>query len=258
MKLTGLSLVELPSGRSWDPRIGFTIIRRYRGSLTQIQIVEADAKANNLRVQIEPDIEGGFGVVSVWYGAESTQPAGVPLADTWELVGNDLEKDLWELPKIVAALAPFNISDRRQIKIDIEAWLAGTLVVNDLPVRDWTDYCTRSGFTTDQVEILTQLVTERIRGVQAWTVSQWVLRRTLIIAANSTIKPALADVGRVRSTTTLKAEENIPSTVKFDLPEGFWLKRTPTFTQTAADKWTISQEWWHADNYSELLYGKPV
>jgi hypothetical protein len=258
MKLTGLSLVELPSGRSWDPRIGFTIIRRYRGSLTQIQIVEANAKASNLRVQIEPDIEGGFGVVSVWYGAESTQPADVPLADTWELVGNDLEKDLWELPKVINALAPFVISDRRQIKADVEAWLAGTLVVNGIPVTDWTDFCTRSEFTQSQNDVLTDLVTDRIRGVEAWTVSQWVLRRTLIIAANSTIKPALADVGRVRSTTTLKAEENIPSTVKFDLPEGFWLKRTPTFTQTAADKWTISQEWWHADNYSELIYGAPV
>jgi hypothetical protein len=258
MKLTGLSLVELPSGRSWDPRIGFTIIRRYRGSLTQIQMVEANAKAANLRVQIEPDTEGGFGVVSVWYGAEETQPSDVPLADTWELVGNDLEKELWELPKVVEALSTLTLTKRRRIRIEVESWLTGPLVVGDVTYSDWDAYIAYAELTADQAEILKELVTERIRGVQAWTVSQWVLRRTLIIAANSTIKPALSDVGKVRSTTTLKSEENIPSTVKFDLPEGFWLKRTPTFTQTAADKWTITQEWWHADAYSELIYGAPV
>jgi len=52
----------------------------------------------------------------------------------------------------------------------------------------------------------------------------------------------------------LRAVENIPTTINFELPTGWWLKRTPTVEQTAADKSTITQEYWHADAYDPFVY----
>jgi hypothetical protein len=85
-------------------------------------------------------------------------------------------------------------------------------------------------------------------------VSQWVLRHTIIIAANSTIKPSLINVGKVFTTQMVQLIENIPATLKFDLPQGWWLKRTPTVEQTSADKFTITQEFWHGDAFDPFVY----
>jgi hypothetical protein len=106
--------------------------------------------------------------------------------------------------------------------------------------------------TTDptQQEMINLLVNQMSLGVEAFTVSQYVLRRVLIIAANSSIKPSLEHVGEIYRTAELVQAEAVPGTIRFDLPEGYWLKRTPTVDQMSLDKWQITQEWWHADAYS--------
>jgi len=80
------------------------------------------------------------------------------------------------------------------------------------------------------------------------------LRHTVVITSNSTIQPVLTNVGKVYSTAALQSAENIPGTIKFSLPDGYWLKRTPTVDQYGTDKWQITQEYWHADSYSTFLY----
>jgi hypothetical protein len=91
--------------------------------------------------------------------------------------------------------------------------------------------------------------------VEAFPVSQYVLRKTLIVPSNTNLRPALENVGKIFTTTNqLKTSESIPTTLLFVLPEGVWLKRTPTVQQITSDKWQALQEWWHADDYSRFVF----
>jgi len=106
--------------------------------------------------------------------------------------------------------------------------------------------------------IIAGLISAFAQGIESYPHSQWVLRHVLVIAANSSIRPSLVNVGRMYTTDMLRAVESIPDTLKFDLPSGWWLKRTATVEQTAADKFTIAQEYWHADSFDSFVYDMAV
>jgi len=265
-----IDVVELPALKSWDPRSGWTITRRFRGSPAAVSVVASSWIASGNRVQIESAEDGSFDTLGVILGAEDTQPANLPLADQWSLVGNDLEKSLWTLPAIVAEMDKVSIANTDHVhalsllRTDVEAFARGETSVPDPQNPGSTMDLTLSGLQT-VVEALGMswpvwlaLITSMARGEEAWSVSQFVLRHTLTISANSSIRPSYDGVGRVYSSSTLIGVEQIPNTLKFVIPDGYWLKRTPTVEQTAADKYQITQEWWHAESYDLFIYGSPL
>lgn len=268
MGFTGTAgLVEQPSARAWDPRSGPAIIRRWRGTPEAVEAGRVQAQGLGLRYRVQPAGQGNYWDLEITYGAEETQPAETPLADTWELVGNDLEKNLWEAPSIQAELDK-NKGTERLHEIAKLRRLCDAVVAGDEESPDPAHAGQTVKATVDEVKAacvfldnidsapFLAYIQSRARGVESASVSQWVLRRTTVIASNSTIKPALENVGKVFSTDSLKSKEAIPDTIRFDLEVGYWLKRTPTITQTTADKWTITQEWWHADRYDPNIYAE--
>jgi hypothetical protein len=204
-------------------------------------------------------------VLRATYGAEETQPPDEPIADRWELVGNDMEKTLWECPAIRVELDKIK-GDFRLHEIAKLRRLCDAVADGEGTSDDPAHLESKVDATPEEVIIacafldnisatpFLNYIRSKVNGVVSWTVSQWVLRNTKLIANNSTIKPSLLNVGKVYSTEQLRTVELIPATIKFDLAPGFWLKRTPTIEQTAADKWTIVQEWWHGDAYDPLIY----
>lgn len=266
MSLAGaIGPVELRPAKSWDPRSGWSIVRRWRGEESVIAILADQYRAAGYRVEVDPSDDGSYDILRVQLGAEETQPPDQPLADQWTLAGNDLEKSLWSLPVIRTEMdACENTMALAMLRADIEAMVRGETAVPDPQTPSTTIDLTLDGLKSVVEELgmnwapWLALITSLARGEESYSVSQYVLRHVLTIGSNSTIKPSYDNVGRMYSTASLEAAEQIPSTLKFVLPAGFWLKRTPTVDQTAADKYQITQEWWHAEQYDPFIYGEPV
>jgi hypothetical protein len=84
------------------------------------------------------------------------------------------------------------------------------------------------------------------RGVESHPLSRYILARRIGLIRGSNWRWNPANVGKVFiSTAQLVQKENVPQgAFPFDLPEGMWLKRTPTMRQTAAWRWEGEQEYW--------------
>ena len=254
--------IELPAIQGWDPRTGGSITRRFKGDQTLIAALALTHKRAGARIELTPPEEGGFSELRATYGAADTQPPTEPLADIWTLLGNDLEKDLWTHPKIRAEIAKAdNPQDVATVRGEIEMLIKGDQEVThsdgqvyalEFP-HIWTYHISTLG--TGMVEdTWKQFVGALSRGETSYVVSQWVLRHSLVVAANTVIKPALTNIDKIFSNAALVASENIPGTIKFDLPTGQWLKKAPTVEQESADKWRITQEWWYAEEWDSWVY----
>ena len=229
---------------------------------------QSEVKAAGLRFQREEESLGGYQLISVIYGAEETQDPNTPVGEKWELVGNDMEKSIWELPAVqnqFARLTSLGMSTANQItfiarfRADVEALIRGesiTVDVNGTEVALNTDYIL--DFVVRQLRlsqsVFAGLILSLAKGVESYTVSQYVLRHTRVVVRRSNLKPSTTNIGKIFATTAdLRSKESIP-TLLFDLPEGVWLKRTPTQEQSSADKYDITQEYWHADSYDTFVH----
>jgi hypothetical protein len=92
-------------------------------------------------------------------------------------------------------------------------------------------------------------------GTDSYLVSQYVLRHVRVLASNTSLRPSYTNVGKVFPTTdALTLSEGTPTFLLDALPSGVWLKRTPSVDQVAPDKWSITQEYWHAETYNSFIY----
>jgi hypothetical protein len=264
---TGESYVELLSGTEYDPRGGASVIRSWHGSSTALSSLDLTYRAAGRRTSMEPQSDGSY-VLRVRFGAEDSQSPEEPLSTIWELVGNDLEKSIWTLPVVETAMDQItNIHERARIRHWAELLAKGELTTVgpdggeiSLTISDVTGLAADYGMT--DTTALQSVIENIARGVESWTISQYVLRRTVTLAANAgdALKPAYTYVGKVMTKAQVESLEGVPSTLKFNLPDATvpgdpcYLKRTPTVTQVAADKWQVVSEWWHADDYSDLIY----
>jgi hypothetical protein len=69
---------------------------------------------------------------------------------------------------------------------------------------------------------------------------------------------SMTNVNRIYSKGGLTTAESIPDTIFFSLLAGQYLKRTPSITQQPNGSYQITNEWWHADTWSTLLYGSVI
>lgn len=119
-----------------------------------------------------------------------------------------------------------------------------------------------------------------LKGVEAFTVSQYVLRNTITLQYASTagaqvLAPYYDDVNKIWETSDITAAmtamtrpiDPATSTVAFTLPligllssspfSGYkWLYRTPDVQQLGNGKWQITREWWETTDYSTVLYSE--
>ena len=248
---------ELKPASSWDPRRGWTIIRRYKGVQAAIDALAVTLINAGVRFSREVMPDGGYHILNATYGAEETQPPNEALSDLWDLDGNDFEKSLWLKPEIRNVLQKYIDPDGTpssiylEVRADIAAIAAGEKYGAD--VYWWGKPGTV--FTPQELTTIKRFVAALILGVDSYHLSAWVLRRRRVIASNSIIKPSNSYVNMIfQSTAGLMAIEGVPTNLAFDLPNGIWLKKSPKRSQIAADKWEISQEYYWADEYSDFAY----
>lgn len=245
------SLETAPSqGESWT--------RRYRGGFTEVKDAYDSARIAGLRARMDPIGNGYWSLVVVYAGGTATGPSEI-LSEKWTMEGSDLEKSIWELPKVYAELIKItDVSALARVRAYIESFVSGEYIVQD---QDGVDIVLTESKITDITNaygvnsaIITGLIQSLSRGTEAKPVSSFVLRHTMIVPANSVLKPGYTNLGRMIGTGTLISTENIPSTILFNIPDGYWWKKAPTITELDSGRWQFTQDFVHADSFDVFAW----
>ena len=118
-----------------------------------------------------------------------------------------------------------------------------------------------------------------MKGVEAFPISQYVLRNTKTVQYTSAVAataliPYYADVNKIWDTadiTALMLADTRPidppiSVTNYDIPligllgtvfsTSTWLYRTPDVQELSNGKWQVIREWWESAGYSTILYNE--
>lgn len=91
-------------------------------------------------------------------------------------------------------------------------------------------------------------------GVEAFIVSQYVLRKSITMPTSTKDIYALQNVNKRLTPWMMENKEGVPTGLKFALPDyGEWLKKAPSVTYER-NKMTIDQEYWHAEDWNDYIY----
>jgi len=239
MSLIGINgLTEQPTRREYDPRDGWSTLVTYHGPTAAVQGVIPNLVNQGLRFSEFPVQDGVRGIEIRFSDArDGAAPPTNPddeQTTTWELVGNDLNKDLFDHANYTA------LPDAN--KKTLKDYRNGAKKIDDADVTA----------LTGNAQKFRDLIT---KGVEGYTVAQYILRKTGVVALDWSGTFGVTNVGDYYATTAdLTTAELVPATLKFSMPSGEWLKRTPTIRQNRDGRWVGTQEWWHADTWSDVLY----
>lgn len=280
---------EIPGIYSYDPRTGQRAARNFRGPPTPVNALAIELANSRIPFDRHFDVDGGYSTIAARYGAAENQDPTAPLADLFDLLGNDLEKSLWICPTVKAEIdklaateeTDVGIGDIATLRSHVEALARGDTVMISDPSNpdDPKTLLTISRFmqAIDTInadfgltgsaalskDVFRKLLYWFSIGETSFVTSQWVLRRRVVVAQNFAPAANYAaviydNVNRVYpSTDAMVAWEGIPTnnwSPTLALPNGQWLKKSPTRDQIAADKWQFDIQWWHADLWSDLAY----
>ncbi len=250
--LTGdSSITELYPSRKWTRQGGYRTVRRWRGLIDDLEKAAASWRATALDYDIDPD-DHPYGTLSVTLGTpeDGSPPDESQVTDIWTLKPNSLEKSLWDLPKVTAITRAMSDAGLAQFRKDIEDALEAKTSPEVVP------------FASNAV--LKEFYREMLRGVDSFSFSQYVLQRTRVVEASTSLKAGYDNVGKMYSTeaaegyVSITTAESIPSSILFVLPPGFWLKQAPEVEQQSNGKFQQVQQWWHAQSYSSFIYDPAV
>jgi hypothetical protein len=213
---------------------------------------------------------------------------GIPTDDQamnqWYMVGNDLELELWKLPKVKAKLDAMTSIQVAALKQQFTDGLAAGTPPESLTIDP-----------PENQTFFREMFTEMQKGVISFPHSQIVLRNVRVVWDNFDLYPYFfRDCGKlVRTETLISALETalpemyrnamLPEfytrfTYAFIFPyiyktairqlaakdlasgegEGVWLIRTPTLDPFDEHRYTLTAEWWYAQDYSHFIYGDPL
>ena len=255
MKTQGNQLpIEMPQERRYSPAKGWSTGRKWQGTEVAINALAAQLIAegsDNINLTISP-LDAGLATLAVTFddlqdGDEpQAEASGEPVADndTWTLQGNDFEKDIWSHP-IVADLANTCPDEYDWLRKNL------TAVQKNGTFKDVLDAYTGTTACDLKVKEIFKMFRD---GVEAYSVSQYVLRRSRVIKSKAAGELSVDNVGEQFTLTQLRAVEGVPATLVFALPaDGAWIKRTPTVNYDG-NKISVENEYWHADSWHETLY----
>jgi hypothetical protein len=197
------------------------------------------------RVSVKSQIPGVEGMGGLWEVQESftggadkliARFSAIPGAaqeviNTWELFGQDTEKDLLEADN--TAVNAISDDDKRKIRDAISSPTPG-----------------KSPALTDANAINIYLL--MLNGLRSLRVPVPTLRHTQTVSNNYTVPLAFMNIKRIISTTSMVSLESIPLNTMLSLPievsnrTGLtygWYKKYPTLRQAAWQKSQIEQEW---------------
>jgi len=91
-------------------------------------------------------------------------------------------------------------------------------------------------------------------GVESFITTNHVLRQSVVRATNTGVNYAITNTNRIHTWEQMKTLCAVPQGLEFALPQtGEWLKKAPQI-QYEGTKMSISTEWWHSDDWNNILY----
>jgi len=95
-------------------------------------------------------------------------------------------------------------------------------------------------------------------GIEAYIISQYVLRKTIVMPTSTKDIYGLANVNKRLTPWMMENKEGTPAGLKFAMPDyGEWLKKAPN-VQYQRNKMTIEQEYWHAEDWNDYIYARAL
>ena len=245
MSVHGASgFLEQSQQRRWDVANGAVIDRTWEGPTSGLAtFISGTLPAGYNSINIEDDTE--MCTVVAQYKDSSTDGIGEASADGlvqrwWELDGNDLEKSIWEHPTVTAVTSSYDTTQLAAMRAHLETILDGTAT------SSWAD--------ADVSAAMDRIA----RGVEAFSVSQYVLRKTEVVRAGTSLSASHSNTNKIFSYSALSSAE--PSLAGYDLVAAaglsalVWLKRTPDVRPTSNGLYEITTEYWGADSWDTWLY----
>lgn len=257
-------LIELPTPQTYSPATGITQQRRFKLLKTSVPAFTAGLAAQGYAWEMSPDDGSPYATV--------TTIASPELTTTWTLDGNDLEQPIWTLPKVREMFNRMpDLKKRAKIKADIEGLVRGEFT-NDTrktvqtiknEALDAMSTVNPDGNSTQPIElgntddIIDGLIKSLVRGVEAFPVSSYVLRKTMVLSPVTNVSPGFQNANKVFSLAALVRDEpGIPLNIAGILVAlgGYWQKKTPQASQAADGRWTYTVEYWYAEEVDRFIY----
>ncbi|MEW6160153.1 MAG: hypothetical protein AB1813_22200 [Verrucomicrobiota bacterium] len=259
----GKDLVELSPRRVWSRTEGWQTVRAWEGTREAVQGLIAQLQSTNGadRIDIFPD-----GPVARLEAYISSEDAGAneTSTDTWELLGNDIQKNLTEHIKLQVYSETILASITAGAREVQSAEASKVESTRNTVITQIQALCTAEGKdSADAVAFLKAL----LKGHDAFGVSQYVLRKSSLVSSRYSTKIAFTGIQRLWTAAQLESTESVPANLLFTIssiepPEtvqaGYlwsWLKRTPTVAAVGRHKLQITQEWW-LEAWSTTLYAQ--
>lgn len=250
---------EQATDRAWQPNKGWSANRVFEGPEAMIQSMANNIVATSgqfVRVDVKPKPPGLATLTVSFDGiADGSEPVadanGEPIADSdsFTLNGADSEKSIWSHSSLTA-LAAADPTGWQYLRTKVtHAQKEGTWQ-NMIDAWDSTQYLSTA--TSDDALSIFKALRD---GVESYTVSTYILRRSRGISSAAQGEISIAYVGHTFSKAQL-AGEGVPSNLNFGLPStGRWLKRTPSIQFDAVTgKMSVDGEYWWAEDWNKLLY----
>ena len=246
--------------RVWEPAKGWKATRVFEGDEAMIQSMANNIIASSgqfVRVDIKPKAPN-LAVMTVTFDGvqDGDQPVaeanGEPVADadSWSLNGTDSERDIWSHSSLTS-LAETDPNGWHYLRTKVTHAQKEGMWQNMINAWDSSQYLDTA--TSDDALAIFKMLRD---GVEAYSVSQFVLSRNRGIRSAAQGTVSVSYVGYQFTAAQLQTHEGLPSALNFGLPStGSWIKRTPSIQFDAVTgKMSVSNEYWHAYDWNSILY----
>jgi hypothetical protein len=217
-------MVEQPKAWRYTQGKGFDYVRVFRGpKKTAVGLAQ---QLIGQKYNVDYEEEGPLARVTASIGAQEGGGEEVPV-DVWQVRVNQVEKTLYEHPKIVA--------------LGLDAVEALRTAIED-----------KSGANIEPDGDQAIAYAHLLRGVESFLVEQSVVVHTQIVSSRYARTIAQNNVGKILTAAQMETIEKAPTgvltdvqeTVPDDSPYGFtsmfgWLKHKPEMSQRANDQWEV-------------------
>lgn len=286
----GLSPInEGPIELSYTRERGWAAVYRAEGRLAEIRTKANEKIAEGFsNVRMASKSGGDMYVLTAESGA--VDPAtGLPTTDpdslitsVWNILGNELEKDLWEKPEIKYIMDAVKAQGGTTsgahgcviLRGAVDSYLRGntTYSYKDYLGADFTINLTLDEIlllatqltelapgdvTPFNVSNLSSLIESLAKGVEKFPVSQWVLEHTQTGPVTSSLRGVTDNTNRVHTRDYMQNVQQVPTNKLSALPDGVYLKKTPS-VMTEGDKLTVKTQWWWAETWDTFALGESI
>lgn len=258
MIIVGEGIIERLGPITWSRSNGYVTTRVFEGSHFAIDslipqlVVSAGADSFSI------DRDDATSICTAVFAYEGPGASEVPV-DTWEILGNDLQKDIWEHPNVLG----YSSAMVAVLRKEVELVQSGSSTYDESVAAINTQIAFEGITAPTSTQIIT-LFDQILKGLESFVVDQYVLRKSQLITSRYTATIARVGINKIWTTAQVQAAESMPTFISNELNQlvaptartGYlwgWLKKSPTVTQVAGNKFQVAQEWW-LEQWSTFVY----